>query len=43
MGGAGFVGLQLGGPMFTLYLALVNLPFGISTALAARAIMGTTR
>ena len=29
--------------MFTLYLALVNLPFGISTALAAQAIMGTTR
>jgi hypothetical protein len=43
MGGAGFFGLQLGGPMFTLYLALVNLPFGISTAVAARAIMGTTR
>ena len=41
MGGAGFFGLQLGGPMFTLYLALVNLPFGITTALAARAIIGT--
>src|SRR6058998_3018219 len=26
LGGAGFFGLQLGGPMFTLYLALVNLP-----------------
>jgi hypothetical protein len=43
LGGAGFFGLQRGGPMFTLYLALVNLPFGISTALAAQAIMGTTR
>ena len=40
MGGAGFFGLQRGGPTLTLYLALVNLPFGISTALAARAIMG---
>jgi hypothetical protein len=43
LGGAGFFGLQRGGPMLTLYLALVNLPFGISLALAARAIMGTTR
>ena len=43
LGGAGFFGLRMGGPLFTLYLALVNLPFGISTALAARAIMGTTR
>src|SRR5881409_1293757 len=39
LGGAGFFGLQMGGPMFTLYLALVNLPFGITTALAARAVM----
>jgi len=38
--GAGFFGLQLGGPRFTLYLLLVNLPFGIVTALAARAIIG---
>ena len=38
--GAGFFGLQKGGPMFTLYLVLVNLPFGIVTALAARAIIG---
>jgi len=38
--GAGFFGLQKGGPMFTLYLLLVNLPFGIITALAARAIVG---
>jgi hypothetical protein len=28
------------GPTFTLYLLLVNLPFGIITALAARAIIG---
>ena len=38
--GAGFFGLRQGGPMFTLYLLLVNLPFGIITALAARAIIG---
>jgi hypothetical protein len=38
--GAGYFGLQAGGPMFTLYLVLVNLPFGIVTALVARAIMG---
>jgi hypothetical protein len=38
--GAGFFGLRQGGPMFTLYLLLVNLPFGIVTALTARAIMG---
>jgi hypothetical protein len=40
MSGAGFFGLQKGGPMFTLYLVLVNLPFGIVTALAAKAIIG---
>ena len=40
MAGAGYFGLQKGGPMFTLYLILVNLPFGIVTALAARAIIG---
>jgi hypothetical protein len=40
MSGAGYFGLQNGGPMFTLYLLLVNLPFGIVTALAARAIIG---
>ena len=39
MSGAGFFGLRQGGPMFTLYLLLVNLPFGIITALAARAII----
>ena len=37
--GAGFFGLQRG-PMFTLYLVLVNLPFGIITALTARAVIG---
>jgi hypothetical protein len=40
MGGMGFFGLKQG-PTFTLYLLLVNLPFGIVTALAARAIIGT--
>jgi hypothetical protein len=39
LAGAGFFGLQKG-PMFTLYLLLVNLPFGIVTALAAKAIIG---
>jgi hypothetical protein len=29
--------------LFTVYLLLVNLPFGIVTALAARAIIGTGR
>ncbi len=38
--GAGYFGLQRGGPMFTVYLLLVNLPFGIITALTARAIIG---
>ena len=37
--GAGFFGLRQG-PMFTLYLVLVNLPFGIVTAVVARAIVG---
>jgi hypothetical protein len=40
MKGAGFFGLQQGGLIFALYLLLVNLPFGIITALAARAIIG---
>jgi hypothetical protein len=40
MSGAGLFGLQHGGPMFTAYLLLVNLPYGIITALAARAIIG---
>ena len=37
--GAGYFGLHRG-PTFTVYLLLVNLPFGIVTALAARAIIG---
>src|SRR5262245_62277198 len=40
MGGAGYFGLQAGGPKFTLYLLLVNLPFGIVTAWAAKLIIG---
>ena len=40
LGGAGYFGLRLGGPLFTVYLVLINLPFGIITALAARAIIG---
>jgi len=40
MSGAGYFGLKQGGPMFAVYLLLVNLPFGIITALAARAIIG---
>jgi len=40
LAGAGLFGLQHGGPMFTAYLLLVNLPFGIVTALVARAIIG---
>jgi hypothetical protein len=42
MSGAGVFGLQKGGPKFTIYLLLVNLPFGIVTALVARAIIGET-
>ena len=37
--GAGYFGLQKG-PKFTLYLLLVNLPFGIITAWVAKAIIG---
>jgi hypothetical protein len=40
MSGAGFFGLRHGGPMFTLYLLLINLPYGIVTALVATAIIG---
>jgi hypothetical protein len=36
---AGYFGLQKGGPMFAVYLML-NLPYGIITALAARALIG---
>jgi len=38
--GAGYFGLQHGGPMFAVYLLLVNLPYGIITAVAAKAIIG---
>jgi hypothetical protein len=40
MRGAGYFGLQQGGLMLAVYLLLVNLPYGIITALAARAIIG---
>src|SRR5262245_56498778 len=40
MSGAGYFGLKAGGPKFTLYLLLVNLPFGIITAMAAKLIIG---
>jgi hypothetical protein len=40
MSGAGYFGFGHGGPMFAVYLLLVNLPYGIITALAARAIIG---
>jgi hypothetical protein len=39
-GGAGYFGLEKAGPMFPLYVLLVNLPFGIVTALTAKAIIG---
>jgi len=40
MSGAGYFGLEKGGPRFMVYLLLVNLPYGIITAMAARAIIG---
>jgi hypothetical protein len=40
MSGVGFFGLEKGGPRFMVYLLLVNVPFGIITALVARAIIG---
>jgi hypothetical protein len=40
MSGAGYFGLKQGGLMLTLYLLIVNAPFGIITALAARVIIG---
>jgi hypothetical protein len=40
MSGAGYFGLKQG-PRFTLYLLLVNLPFGITMAAVARAIIGS--
>ena len=42
MGGAGYFGLKVAEPMFPLYVMLVNLPFGITIALVARAIIGKT-
>ena len=39
MSGAGYFGLNQG-PRLTLYLLLVNVPFGIVTALTAKAILG---
>jgi len=39
-GGAGYFGLKVAEPMFPLYVMLVNLPFGITIALVARAIIG---
>jgi hypothetical protein len=40
MQGAGYFGLQKGGPMFTVNLLLVNVPFGTITALVAKTIIG---
>ena len=37
--GAGYFGLKMGS-LFPVYLLLVNLPFGIVTALVAKAIIG---
>jgi hypothetical protein len=39
LAGAGYFGLRRG-PMFAVYLLLLNLPFGIVTALVAKAIIG---
>ena len=39
MRGAGYFGLAQGGLSFTFYLVLVNLPYGIITALTARLII----
>ena len=40
MGGAGYFGLKVSEPMFPLYVTLINVPFGITIALVARAIIG---
>ena len=40
IGGAGYFGLKAAEPLFPLYVMLVNLPFGITIALVARAIIG---
>ena len=41
-GGAGYFGLKVAEPIFPLYVMLVNVPFGITIALVARAIIGKT-
>jgi hypothetical protein len=41
-GGAGYFGLKVAESIFPLYVMLVNLPFGITIALVARAIIGKT-
>jgi hypothetical protein len=40
LGGAGYFGLKAADPMFPLFVMLVNVPFGITLALVARAIIG---
>ncbi|MGH2361868.1 MAG: hypothetical protein ACRDGM_15180 [bacterium] len=40
LAGAGYFGLLHGGPKFPIYLLLMNVPYGIITALAAKAIIG---
>jgi hypothetical protein len=40
MGGLGYFGLKAADPIFALYVTLVNVPFGITIALVARAIIG---
>ena len=42
MGGAGYFGLKASEPMVPLYVTLINVPFGITIALVARAIIGKT-
>ena len=39
-GGAGYFGLKVSEPIFPLYVMVVNLPFRITVALVARAIIG---
>jgi hypothetical protein len=40
--GLGYFGLKAAEPIFALYVTLVNVPFGITIALVARAIIGKT-
>lgn len=42
MGAAGYFGLRAAEPIFPLYTTLVNVPFGITIAVVARAIIGKT-